>query len=86
MKDMSEGLFYILLCVQAVLLDIRCGSLTFCTLKFPIMGINKWFGYTGELRYDGPLYNGFLHMADKMLGPSPMDIKYSSYVYNRFCI
>ena len=35
---------------------------------------------TGELGYDGPLYDGFLHMTDDMLGPSPMHIKYSSYV------
>ena len=35
---------------------------------------------TGELGYDGPLYDGFFHMTDKMLGPSPMRIKYSSYV------
>ena len=41
---------------------------------------------TGELGYDGPLYDGFLHMTDDMLGPSPMHIKYSSYVYDRFCI
>ena len=42
--------------------------------------------YTGELGYDGPLYVGFLHMTDNMLGPSPMHIKYSSYVYDGFCI
>ena len=30
----------------------------------------------GELGYDGPLYDGFLHMTDDMLGPSPMHIKY----------
>ena len=42
--------------------------------------------YTGELGYDGPLYDGFLHMTDDMLGPSPMQIKYSSYVYDGFCI
>ena len=41
---------------------------------------------TGELGYDGPLYFGFLHMTDNMLGPNPMHIKYSSYVYDRFCI
>ena len=41
---------------------------------------------TGELGYDGPLYNIFLHMTDDMLGPSPMHIKYSSYVYDGFCI
>ena len=37
--------------------------------------------YTGELGYDGPPYDRFLHMTDNMLGPSPMHIKYSSYVY-----
>ena len=41
---------------------------------------------TGELGYDGPLYDGSLHMTDDMLGPSSMHIKYSSYVYDRFCI
>ena len=41
---------------------------------------------TGELGYDGPLYDGFLHMTDDMLGPSSLHIKYSSYVYDRFCI
>ena len=41
---------------------------------------------TGELGYDGPLYDRFLHMTDHMLGPSPMHIKYLSYVYDRFCI
>ena len=34
---------------------------------------------TGELGYDGPLYDGFLHMTDDMLGPSLLHIKYSSY-------
>ena len=42
--------------------------------------------YTGELGYDRPLYDGFLRMTDEMLGPSPMHIKYSSYVYDGFCI
>ena len=41
---------------------------------------------TGELGYDGLLYDGFLQMADDMLGPSSMHIKYSSYVYDGFCI
>ena len=41
---------------------------------------------TGELGYDGPLYDGFWHMTDDMLGPSQMHIKYSSYVYDRCCI
>ena len=45
-----------------------------------------WSPGTGELGYDRPLYDGFLHMTDDMLGPSPMHIKYSSYVYDRFCI
>ena len=40
---------------------------------------------TDELGYDGPLYDGSLHMTDYMLGPSPMHIKYSSYVYDGFC-
>ena len=47
----------------------------------------KWFTpTTGELGYDGPLYDGFSHMTDNMLGPSPLHIKYSSYVYDRCCI
>ena len=41
---------------------------------------------TGELGYDGPLYDRFLHMTDDMLGPRPMHIKYSSYVYDTFWI
>ena len=41
---------------------------------------------TGGLGYDGPLNDRFLHMTDDMLGPSPMDIKYTSYVYDGFCI
>ena len=41
---------------------------------------------TGELGYDGPLYDRFLHMTDNILGPSTMHIKYSSYVYEGFCI
>ena len=36
---------------------------------------------TGELGYDGPLYDGFLQMTDDMLGPSPMHIRYSSIMY-----
>ena len=35
---------------------------------------------TGELGYDRPLYDRFLHMTDEMLDPSPMHIKYLSYV------
>ena len=41
---------------------------------------------TGELGYDEPLYDRFLHMTDDMLGPSPMHINYSSYVYDGFRI
>ena len=50
---------------------------------FDTMLIYSYFkdAYTGELGYDGPLYDGFLHMTDDMLGPSLMHIKYSSYVY-----
>ena len=54
-----------------------------------VIGLLQLMDYhvaTGELGYDGPLYDGFLHMTDDMLGPSPMHIKYSSYVYDRFCI
>ena len=50
------------------------------------MPIGELKSYTGELGYDGPLYDGFLHMTDDMLGPGPMHIKYSSYVYDGFCI
>ena len=32
--------------------------------------------YTGELGYDGPLYDRLLAMTDDMLGPSPMHINY----------
>ena len=31
---------------------------------------------TGELGYDGPLYDRLLAMTDDMLGPSPMHINY----------
>ena len=37
---------------------------------------------TGILGYDRPLYDGFLHMTDVMLGPSPMHIKYSDFAYD----
>ena len=47
---------------------------------------NRYSPDTGELGYDGPLYDRFLHMTDYMLGPSLMHIKYLSYVYDRFCI
>ena len=46
----------------------------------------KTISDTGELGYDGPLYDRFLHMTDDMLAPSPMHIKYLSYVYDGFCI
>ena len=44
--------------------------------------------YTGELRIWRTMYctNFFLHMTNDMLGPNPMHIKYSSYVYDGFCI
>ena len=31
---------------------------------------------TGELGYDGPLYDRLLAMTDNMLGPSPVHIKH----------
>ena len=34
------------------------------------------FYNTDELGYDGPLYDGLLHMTDDMLGPSMMQINY----------
>ena len=45
-----------------------------------------FFYYTGELGYDRPLYDGLMSMIDDLLGPSPMHIKYVSYVYEGFCI
>ena len=53
-------------------------------LKIPPLSTRQ--STTGELGYDGPLYDGFLHITDDMLGPSPMHSKYLSYVYDRFCI
>ena len=41
---------------------------------------------TGELGYDRLLNDGLLYMTEDMLGPNPMHIKYSSYVYDGFCI
>ena len=38
--------------------------------------LNADHAIAGELGYDGPLYDGFMHMTDNMLGPSPMHIKY----------
>ena len=46
--------------------------------------MNELKRITGELGYDRPLYDRFLHMTDDMLSPSPMHIKYLSYVYDRF--
>ena len=48
-----------------------------------ITGEHWWkvlHGNTGELGYDGPLYDRFLHMTGDMLGPSPMHIKYLVYI------
>ena len=38
---------------------------------------------TGELGYDGPLYDGLLAMTDDMLGPSPMHINYVYFTMHR---
>ena len=43
----------------------------------------KKFNYTGELGYDGPLYDGLLAMTDDMLGPSPMHINYMYWTMRR---
>ena len=40
-------------------------------------------GNTGELGYDGPLYDGLLAMTDDMLGPSPMHINYMYFTMHR---
>ena len=53
------------------------------------MSIRKPGAYlynTGELGYDGPLYDGLLSMTEDMLRPSPMHFKYVSYVYDGFRI
>ena len=59
-------------------------SILYCTVKILKVPIPKCA--TGELGYDRPLYDKFLHMTDDMLGPSPMHIKYSSYVFDGFRI
>ena len=38
---------------------------------------------TGELGYDGPLYDGLLAMTDDMPGPSPMHINYVYFTMHR---
>ena len=58
-------------------------------VKGEFLPLHKTYVHTNstcELGYDGSLYDGFLHMTDDMLCPSPMHIKYASYVYDRFCI
>ena len=46
-----------------------------------------WLCYgTGELGYNGPLYDRLLAMTDSILGPSPMHIKYVSRIYGGSCI
>ena len=71
-KSIGTNLYFCNICmIRSVFCSKEC-STSFC------IQVN--------LGYDGPLYDGFLHMTDEMLGPSPMHIKYSSYVYDRFCI
>ena len=73
-------------------LHISLGQIVYRSIKVdwyaPIsfLILDRFFINTGELGYDGPLYDRFLHMTDDMLGPSLMHIKYSSYVYEGFCI
>ena len=38
---------------------------------------------TGELGYDGPLYDRLLAMTDDMLGPSPIHINYMYWTMHR---
>ena len=52
----------------------------------PLIPVAAYFGDTGELGYDGPLYDELLSITDDVLGPSPIHIKYLSYVYDGFCI
>ena len=49
-----------------------CVCACYKSLKQP--NLRKW--NTGELGYDGPLYDGLLAMTDNVLGPSPMHINY----------
>ena len=65
---------------MSIILYYRC--IDYIRLDFVII-LNT---NTGELGYDGPLYDGLLHMTADILGPSPMHIKYVSFVYDRFCI
>ena len=74
----------VLFCFGILCAIIRNKVSTTIALTLVLLVAN--FGNTGELGYDRPLYDGFLHMTDDMLGPSPMHIKYSSYVYDGFCI
>ena len=60
--------------------DIVCFLQQLRMLRVPVRNT------TGKLAYNGPLYARLLAMTDDMLGPSPMHIKYVSYVYDRLCI
>ena len=48
--------------------------------------VNASYQNAGKLAYDRPLYARLKYMMDDMLGPSPMHIKYVSYVYDRLSI
>ena len=48
-----------------------------------LTAIKRMKPYTGELGYDGPLYDGLLAMTDDMLGPSPMHINYVYFTMHR---
>ena len=66
--------------------DLSPITVKYTERRKPIYSFLTMVSYTGELGYDKPLYDGFLHMTDDMLGPSPMHIKYLSYVYDGLCI
>ena len=54
-------------------------------LNFTILGLFQAgiIVSTGELGYDGPLYDVLLAMTDDMLGPSPMHINYVYFTMHR---
>ena len=82
-KAVHLYVFNIFACHTVALFDTSGAEI--CDSATPWTGLYMLTS-TGKLGYDRPLYDGFLHMTDDMLGLSPMHIKYSSYVYDGFCI
>ena len=60
-----------------------CSISPLLTLMQNIVRVYKLVTHTGELGYDGPLYDGLLAMTDDMLGPSPMHINYVYFTMHR---